>query len=106
MDRQMSHLDEIARLPNASIRIIPWTVGSHAGLYIDRFVLLEFGKLPTTGLIEPPVVYAEGFTGDLYLERDCEVDPYRRALRDLDRVALDEDRSRTLMGEIARDYRA
>ena len=104
MLRQLSYLHEIGRLPNVSIRIVPRTTGSHIGLRIGRFVLLEFAALPATGLIEPPIVYVDSFTEDLRLERNSETEPYRRALNKLNRIALDEDHSRTLIAEIARTY--
>lgn len=106
MNRQMLHLERLSHLPNVAIRVIPRDRGSHLGLHLGSFVLLEFERLSATGLAEPPVVYVEGFTGDLYLERDTEVDRYTNAITELSRVALDEDRSRTLMGRIAREYRA
>jgi len=106
MHRQLSHLHEVGQLPNVSIRIVPHTAGSHIGLHIGQFVLLEFGTLPATGLIEPPIAYVEKATGDLCLDQDRQTMPYRLAVIDLDRVALDENRSRTLIGETAKTYRS
>jgi len=105
MSTQLSHLGDLSRLPNVSIRIIPRVAGNDIGLYIERFCLLEFGILPATGLPEPPIVYVESLTEDRYLERDHEVDRHLRAATSLDHAALDEDESRTLIGEIARRYR-
>jgi DNA-binding XRE family transcriptional regulator len=104
MDRQCLHLMEIGTLPNVSIRVVPLSAGSHVGLHVGSFALLEFEKLAATGLVEPPVVFVEGFTGDLYLERDSEIDPYRRALGALNRVALNREESRTLIGRIVKEY--
>ncbi|WP_067889069.1 helix-turn-helix domain-containing protein [Nocardia vaccinii] len=104
MARQLAHLHDLTHLPNISIRVIPRSADSHIGLHLDRFVLLEFGNLPATGLPEPPIIHVEGHTGSLFLERDCDLTPYRDALAELNRVALDEDRSRTLMLETAADH--
>jgi DNA-binding XRE family transcriptional regulator len=106
MARQLKHLTEVGQLPNVSIRVIEHSIGSHAGLHVGSFVLFEFPILPATRLIAPPVVYVEGFTGDLYLERDSEIEPYRNALAELERVALDRGKSRSLMVHIAREYEA
>jgi hypothetical protein len=106
MERQCCHLMTVGEMPNVSVRVIPHSVGSHMGLHVGAFVLLEFDSLPASGLVEPPVVYVEGYTGDLYLERDTEIDPYRHALEHIRHVALNQDESRTLMGRIAREYRA
>jgi hypothetical protein len=106
MEQQLSYLDAVTELPNVSIRIIPQTAGIHIGLHSGGFVLLEFGPLPATGQSEPPVVYVNGLTQEMRLEQDEDISLYRAALNDLDRAALDENRSRALMCEIARRYRA
>ncbi|BAW07343.1 conserved hypothetical protein [Nocardia seriolae] len=60
-------------------------------------MLLEFPKLPATGMVESPVVYIEGFVGDLYLERETEVQRFRNAFAEISRVALDPDITRQRM---------
>ena len=55
-------------------------------------------------MTEPSVVYVEGHAGDLYLEREFEVDRYRGALREIARVALDDDESRAVILAIAEEY--
>ncbi|QIS20485.1 helix-turn-helix domain-containing protein [Nocardia terpenica] len=104
MARQLRHLTELAQLPNISIRVIPNSVGSHVGLHVGSFVMFEFPALAATRAPEPPVVYVEGYTGDLYLERDSEITPYRNALAELDRVALDVGESTRLIADKAREY--
>ncbi len=104
METQLEHLDEIGQLPNVSIRIIPRAASGHVGLHVGPFVLLEFITHSTAEESNRPLVYVEGFTGDLYLERTSEIHPYWTALQDIDRVALDEGRSRDLIGQIAREY--
>jgi transcriptional regulator with XRE-family HTH domain len=104
MHRQLTYLDELGRLPNVSIRIIPGVAGGHIGLHLDRFVLVEFGAMSATGPIAAPIVYVDGFTTDRCMERDSDTEPYRRALVELDRVALDESSSRSLIKETASSY--
>ncbi|WP_040828087.1 helix-turn-helix domain-containing protein [Nocardia jiangxiensis] len=103
MARQLQHLLNIQSLPNKAIRIIPQSVGSYIGLHTGTFVLLEFPDVPSTRIQEPPVVYAEGYTGCLYLERDTEIEQFRRALADIRRVALDVGESTGLIARLARE---
>ncbi|WP_245665798.1 Scr1 family TA system antitoxin-like transcriptional regulator, partial [Nocardia sienata] len=49
----------------------------------------------------PPVVYIEQYTGALYLEKPDEVQQYRDAYADVQRVALDRDDSRQLIQRLA-----
>ncbi|CCF62719.1 Conserved protein of unknown function; putative DNA-binding domain [Nocardia cyriacigeorgica GUH-2] len=55
-------------------------------------------------MAEPPVVYVEGYTGDLYIEDEPEVDRYRQVLTRISRVALDQQRSRDRLLQVAKEY--
>ncbi|WP_378732894.1 helix-turn-helix domain-containing protein [Nocardia brasiliensis] len=104
MADQLTHLAETAQLPNVSIRVVPISTGTYRGLAVGTFVLLEFPTHPTAYLTEPPVIYIQGFTGDLYLERPEEISAYRGVCTDLKRLTLDEADSRALILEIAKEF--
>ncbi|MBF6075603.1 DUF5753 domain-containing protein [Nocardia beijingensis] len=104
MTAQLRHLLEVGQLPNVSIRVVPTTVGAYRALLVGIFVLLEFPRHPTADLTVPPVVYVQGFLGDLYLESADEVRQYRQACAELDRLALDEAGSRALISKIEKEY--
>ncbi|WP_454197025.1 helix-turn-helix domain-containing protein [Nocardia sp. Marseille-Q1738] len=104
MEGQMRHLAKMAELPNVSIRVVPFAAPSHLGSLVGSFFLLEFPALPQSKIVEPPIVYVEEYAGDLYLERDAEVERYRHALREISRVALDPGKSRRLILEVAKEY--
>ncbi|WP_174183428.1 helix-turn-helix domain-containing protein [Nocardia barduliensis] len=106
MAAQSRHLLELSNLPNISIKIIPLTSGSHLGLEANSFVLLEFPRHPNPSLTEPPVVYVEGYTGALYLDKPDEIDRYRTAVSSIESAALDQGESRTLLVAIAEEYEA
>ncbi|MFE7799976.1 helix-turn-helix domain-containing protein [Nocardia sp. NPDC057440] len=104
MAAQLQHLTEVSKLANVSVRVVPASAGTHPGLLVGTFVLLEFPKHPTAHLTEPPVVYVQGYTGALYLEKFDEVQQYRDAYTRLRRSALDEGESRRLILEIAEEF--
>ncbi|WP_227983421.1 helix-turn-helix domain-containing protein [Nocardia spumae] len=95
---QMGQLVVLSELPNVSIRVVPFDAPSHLGAYVGSFTLLEFPDL-VSGLAQPPIVYVEGWAGDLYLEREVELQKYMRALREIVRVALTEAESVDLIKE-------
>ncbi|MTE14171.1 DUF5753 domain-containing protein [Nocardia aurantiaca] len=103
---QLEHLlGLIGSRSNLSIRAIPLDSGSHLGLLAQSFTLLEFPPLASQ-LAEPPIVYVEGYEGGLYLERTDMIERHRRAIADLQRVALTEDDTKQLVQKIAKEYGA
>lgn len=104
MADQLRRLADIGCRPDASVRVVPFNARTHPGSLVGSFVLLEFPKLPATGIQEPPVVYVEGFAGDLYLEQEAEVKRYRDAYTEISRVALDVEASRQLILSIAEEH--
>ncbi|MFI6777691.1 helix-turn-helix domain-containing protein [Nocardia sp. NPDC050412] len=104
MAAQLRHLADISTQPNISLRILPFAAGVPLGVSTGPFTILEFGIDSKGQPIEPPVVYAEGFTGDLYLERHADVRRYDRAHECLQRCALDIQPSRHLLRQIAKEY--
>ncbi|MEU5758769.1 helix-turn-helix transcriptional regulator [Nocardia sp. NPDC047648] len=104
MEGQLEHLVRVGEQPNVSVRVVPLAAEAYAGLNVGSFVILDFPQHPIAHLTEPPVVYMQGFTGDLYLEKPDEVRAHRQAFADLLRSALDQERSRALLREIAKEY--
>ncbi|MGX1808925.1 helix-turn-helix domain-containing protein [Nocardia sp. NPDC055321] len=104
MARQLRYLADLADTrSNVVVRIVPFRVGGHLGLATGSFTLLEFPHLASK-LIEPPVVYVEGYEGDLYLEQQDAIDRHRMAIDDMRRVALAEDESMELVRRLEREY--
>ncbi|WP_280264897.1 helix-turn-helix domain-containing protein [Nocardia wallacei] len=104
MSDQLRHLANMAELPNVSIRVVAFDALGHLGSIAGSFMLLEFPMLPQSKLIEPPIVYVEGYAGDLYLERDEEIQLYRDAVREIQRVALSEAASVAKILAIAKEH--
>ncbi|MGW4352207.1 helix-turn-helix domain-containing protein [Nocardia sp. NPDC004582] len=103
MVEQLQHLAAIGTRENVSVRVVPFGVGTHAGLALQSFGLLEFPPF-TNHLKEPPVVYVEGSVGALYLDQEQVIIRFQQAITDLRRVALNEDDSRELLTATAKEY--
>ncbi|NKY89836.1 helix-turn-helix domain-containing protein [Nocardia veterana] len=97
---QLEQLVTLSELPNLCIRVVPFDSSSHLGAYVGSFMLLEFPDL-ISGLAQPPIIYVEGWTGDLYLEREAELRRYFQALREITRVALSEAESVALIKTVS-----
>lgn len=97
MREQLAHLADLARRPNISIRIIPFT----AGPYVDSgsFKVLSF---PDDS--DPAVVYVENAWFDAILESEQEVDYYRRLFAALREKALGDDASIDLIRRVADEF--
>ncbi|MEU3009272.1 helix-turn-helix domain-containing protein [Nocardia asteroides] len=104
MAAQLRHLADISTRSNVTLRILPFAAGVPLGVSTGPFTVLEFGTDSKGQPVEPPVVYAEGFTGDLYLERRADVRRYDRAHECLQRHALDCQPSRHLLRQVAKEY--
>ncbi|MFI9507446.1 helix-turn-helix domain-containing protein [Nocardia sp. NPDC052566] len=103
MAAQLRHLADMSTRPNVSLRILPFAAGVPLGDTTGPFTVLTFGTDGKGQPIEPPVVYAEGFTGDLYLERPADVRRYLQAHVCLQRHALDVQPSRHLLRQVAKE---
>ncbi|WP_040825743.1 helix-turn-helix domain-containing protein [Nocardia jiangxiensis] len=104
MEGQLLQLADMAALDNVSIRVVPSSAGMYQALIVGSFVILEFAPRPTADLSMPPVVYVQGFLGDLYLEQTEEIRRYREVRTHVERIALDEKASRSLMLQVAKEY--
>jgi transcriptional regulator with XRE-family HTH domain len=90
---QLAHLIETAGLPNVTIQVIPFAVGSHPGLE-SNFNILEL--TPPT----PSVVFVEGLVGSVYLERPEDLKRYREVFERLQIIALSPKDSIDMIAEI------
>ncbi|GAA2231896.1 helix-turn-helix transcriptional regulator [Streptomyces amakusaensis] len=105
MAAQLAHLVYVSELPNIAIRIVPFAAGAHLGIVSGPFVILRFPVNGDGVATEPPTVYADGYTGGLYLDKPKEVDQYEAAFAGIWDAALDEQASRRLISEVAGSYR-
>ncbi|USX52416.1 helix-turn-helix transcriptional regulator [Lentzea sp. HUAS12] len=89
---QLAHLLRMSVRKYISLRIIPRSIGMHAGTSGD-FRVMKFPKFP-------PVVYIESVRCCLFFDDKETVDTYEAILKRLAAVALDEEQSRAVINSI------
>ncbi|MFF2846828.1 helix-turn-helix domain-containing protein [Streptomyces sp. NPDC058001] len=98
MRDQLEFLVEQSQLPHVTVQVIPFHMGAHPGLN-GQYAILEFPDAADSS-----VVYIEGVTSDLYLEKANDVQRYSMMYEHLRAQALNVDQSRQFISEIAKDY--
>ncbi|MEU5579659.1 MULTISPECIES: helix-turn-helix domain-containing protein [Streptomyces] len=98
MHDQLEHLLEQSQLPHVTVQVIPFDLGAHPGLN-GQYAILEFPDAADSS-----VVYIEGVTSDLYLEKANDVQQYSVMYEHLRAQALNVEQSRQLIAGIAKDY--
>ncbi|MEV8317368.1 helix-turn-helix transcriptional regulator [Streptomyces sp. NPDC059900] len=98
MRDQLEHLVEQSQLPHVTVQVIPFEMGAHPGLN-GQYAILEFPDAADSS-----VVYIEGVTSDLYLEKANDVQQYSVMYEHLRAQALNVDQSRQLVADIAKEY--
>ncbi|MFB9674897.1 helix-turn-helix domain-containing protein [Streptosporangium vulgare] len=82
-----------ARRSNVTIRVLPYSVGAHAGLE-GAFTVLSFAEE-----VDPAVAYVEGTAGDVYIESSDQVDRYKMTFARICDAALSPEASMGLITE-------
>ncbi|MER5444578.1 MULTISPECIES: helix-turn-helix transcriptional regulator [unclassified Streptomyces] len=98
MRDQLEHLVEQSQLPHVTVQVIPFDMGAHPGLN-GQYAILEFPDAADSS-----VVYIEGVTSDLYLEKANDVQKYSVMYEHLRAQALNPDHSRQFIADIAKEY--
>ncbi|MFF9604913.1 helix-turn-helix domain-containing protein [Streptomyces sp. NPDC014684] len=98
MREQLEHLIEMSQLPHVTVQVLPFEVGAHPGLN-GQYAILEF-----TDAADSSVVYLEGVTSDLYLEKAPDVQKYAVMYEHLRAQSLNVEQSRQLIAKVAKEY--
>ncbi len=104
MAAQLKRLADMSTMPNISLRVLPFSAGLPLGQPFGQFVILNFGEAAKSNSGEPPVVYLEHATGELYLEKPTDVRQYTHSYQSIQRAALDDQASRDLFRRVAREF--
>nr|WP_202442384.1 helix-turn-helix transcriptional regulator [Streptomyces sp. SID685] len=98
MREQLEHLLKLSELPHVTVQVMPFEVGAHPGLN-GQYAILEFADAADSS-----VVYLEGVTSDLYLEKAQDVQKYAVMYEHLRAQSLSVEASRQLIDETAQRY--
>nr|WSZ96566.1 helix-turn-helix domain-containing protein [Streptomyces sp. NBC_00857] len=98
MREQLEHLVEQSQLPHVTVQVLPFDMGAHPGI-TGHYAILEFPDAADSS-----VVYIEGVTSDLYLEKSIDVQRYSVMYEHLRAQALNADQTRQYISDIAKEY--
>ncbi|MFF9087195.1 helix-turn-helix domain-containing protein [Streptomyces sp. NPDC014991] len=98
MREQLEHLTEMSQLPHVTVQVLPFEVGAHPGLN-GQYAILEFADAADSS-----VVYLEGVTSDLYLEKAQDVQKYAVMYEHLRAQSLNVEASRQYIANVAKGY--
>ncbi|OKJ99611.1 MULTISPECIES: helix-turn-helix transcriptional regulator [unclassified Streptomyces] len=98
MIQQLEHLVEQSHLPHVTVQVLPFDMGAHPGIS-GHYAILEFPDAADSS-----VVYIEGVTSDLYLEKANDVQRYSVMYEHLRAQALNVEQTRQFIGEVIKDY--
>lgn len=96
MREQLEHLAQLSELPHVNLQVLAYEAGAHPGM-TGAFSILEFPESADTA-----VVYLEGVTSDLYLEKESDVRRYTGLYEHLRATALSTADTRALIGRLAK----
>ncbi|MEU2658477.1 helix-turn-helix transcriptional regulator [Streptomyces sp. NPDC007325] len=98
MVEQLEHLVEQSHLPHVTVQVLPFDTGAHPGIS-GQYSILEFPDASDSS-----VVYIEGVTSDLYLEKGPDVSKYSYMYEHLRAQALGVEQTREFVADIAKTY--
>ncbi|MFB8030399.1 helix-turn-helix domain-containing protein [Streptomyces sp. NPDC056465] len=98
MIEQLEHLVEQSQLPHVTVQVLPFDMGAHPGIN-GQYAILEFPDAADSS-----VVYIEGVTSDLYLEKANDVQRYSVMYEHLRAQALNVDQTRQFISDITKSY--
>ncbi|MFD6193393.1 MULTISPECIES: helix-turn-helix transcriptional regulator [unclassified Streptomyces] len=98
MREQLEHVAEMSQLPHITVQVLPFDVGAHPGIN-GQYSILEFADTADSS-----VVYIEGVTSDLYLEKAPDVQKYTVMYEHLRAQALNVEQSRQRIEDVAKEY--
>ncbi|MFF9687265.1 helix-turn-helix domain-containing protein [Streptomyces sp. NPDC014623] len=98
MLEQLEHLIGQSQLPHVTVQVLPFDMGAHPGIN-GQYAILEFPDAADSS-----VVYIEGVTSDLYLEKANDVQRYSVMYEHLRAQALNVDQTRQFISDIAKGY--
>jgi transcriptional regulator with XRE-family HTH domain len=97
MREQLNQMIEVAKLPKVTIQVIPFGSGAHPGT-AGSFAIIRFAEATD------PIPYIETIAGDLYLERQSEVETCTLSWSFLTAKAISPQQSLAMIADVAKEY--
>nr|WP_307128922.1 helix-turn-helix transcriptional regulator [Streptomyces sp. B1I3] len=98
MREQLEHLNALSAEPHITVQVLPYSAGALPDV-TGQFSILGFADSPEAG-----VVYLEGSTSDLYLEKRSDLQHYNLIHTHLRAQALSPDNTRHFVSDILGSY--
>ncbi|WP_442805855.1 helix-turn-helix domain-containing protein [Streptomyces sp. NBC_01341] len=98
MREQLEHLNALSAEPHITVQVLPYSAGALPGA-VGQFSTLSFADSPEAG-----VVYLEGSTSDLYLEKRSDLEHYEVIHAHLRARALSTDNTRHFISGLIGSY--
>ncbi|MEU5835386.1 helix-turn-helix transcriptional regulator [Streptomyces diacarni] len=98
MAEQLEYLNEMSQRPHVTLQVMPFSMGAHPGVN-GQYAILEFPDAS-----DSTVIYLEGVTSDLYLEKANDVQKYSVMYEHLRAQALNPDQTREFIEKVAKEY--
>ena len=98
MREQLEQLIALSQQTHITVQVLPYSIGAHPGMS-GTFSILEFEDEA-----DATIVYLEGVTSDLYLEKDTDVKTYSTLYEHLRAMALGPDQTRELIDRVAKGF--
>jgi transcriptional regulator with XRE-family HTH domain len=97
MRDQLDQIISASDYPHVAVQVLPYEIGAHPALESD-FTILGFDSEA------PSIVYVEGLIGQIYVERQQEVERYQEVFERLHSMALSSKDSNALLRKIRETY--
>ena len=98
MAAQLRRLAEWATRDNVTVQVIPFETGAHPAME-SNFSILNFEQPFVSG-----IVYVEGLVGNIYLERQADLERYRQIFSRLRSIALSPSDSISFITKASTSY--
>jgi hypothetical protein len=97
MAHQLERMLDSAKLRNVTVQVLPFDAGAHPAT--GPFTVLGFPEQE-----DPDMVYREGLTDSVYIERPHDVNLYVKAFDHLRALALSPQRSASLIRKVLEEH--
>jgi len=97
MYAQLEKILELAKLPNVTLQVLPFSSGAHSAMD-GSFTILEYSDVA-----DPDVVFATNAAGGLFLEKEDEVQRYKYLFDHLRASALPPHQSVTMITQVMKE---